>query len=267
MIRRLLLTAVALTLLLAACGGSGVVVDSTVLRSTSTTSGTIPPTTVTVTTTSTTTTSTTTTMAPTTTSTLAGIDVMIGPWEGDIVGVVGVQHDDVLNLRAGPGRGGPVTGTVEPMYEELVARGQTRLLPDGSLWINVDYEGEIGWVHLSYVAWIGAVDDATALVVAALGEYPTTNSMEEMGLMVAGVFAAADPASRIVMTVAPTMDGSGEMDDLGEVTYDVIGLGDDATLGYRLHVFGQVVSDGLSFHSVERTALCVRGATPDGLCI
>lgn len=33
MIRRLLLTAVALTLLLAACGGNGVVVDSTVLRS------------------------------------------------------------------------------------------------------------------------------------------------------------------------------------------------------------------------------------------
>lgn len=215
----------------------------------------------TVTTTSTTTTSTTTTMAPTTTSALAGIDLKIGPWEGDTVGVVGAQHDDMLNLRAGPGRDAPVIGIVEPMFEELVAKGQTRLHPDGSLWINVDSEGEIGWVHLSHVAWIGAVDDATALVPAALGEYPTTNSMEEMGLMVAGVFAAADPASRIVMTVPPTMG------DFGEVTYDVIGLGDDATLGYRLHVFGQVVSDGLSFHSVERTALCVRGATPDGLCI
>lgn len=63
------------------------------------------------------------------------------------------------------------------------------------------------------------------------------------------------------MSVAPTMG------DLGEVTYDVIGLGDDATLGYRLHVFGQAVSDGISLHSVERTALCTRGVTTDGLCV
>jgi len=39
----------------------------------------------------------------TTTTTLAGEVIDFGPRAGAILGVVGVRHDDVLNLRAGPG--------------------------------------------------------------------------------------------------------------------------------------------------------------------
>jgi hypothetical protein len=55
--------------------------------------------------------------------------------------------------------------------------------------------------------------------------------------------------------------------DLGEVTYDVIGLGDDAVRGLRLHVFGQPIDEGFSLKTVEMTALCGRGADDDGGCI
>ena len=70
----------------------------------------------------------------------------------------------------------------------------------------------------------------------------------------------ADPPSDIVIVVAPTVG------DLGTVTYDVVGLGDDSVRGLRLLVFGEPVSDGFSLKSVERTLLCGRGLF-EGLCV
>jgi hypothetical protein len=72
-----------------------------------------------------------------------------------------------------------------------------------------------------------------------------------------------DPPSRIVMSVAPTVG------DLGEVTYDVVGLGDDALGGVRLHVFGDPAEGGEGFvlSNVERTFICSRGVTDDGFCV
>jgi hypothetical protein len=264
MARGLLLKAAALALVVAACA-AGTVTGDTDAPSPSTSDAVVSATATTTTaglsSTTLPTTTTTTTLPATTTSTLAGTEVQIGPANGDVLGVVGVRHDDALNLRSGPGIDARIIDTIAPTLEHLVATGNTRLLPNGSLWINVDHNGTVGWVHLAFVAYPGSTDDATALVVAALGEIPTASSMEELGLVVAGVFASTDPPSRIVMTVIPTPG------DFGEVTYDVIGLGDDATLGYRLHVFGQVVDDVLGLHSVERTELCARGVTEDGLCV
>ena len=65
------------------------------------------------------------------------------------------------------------------------------------------------------------------------------------------------------MVVAPAVG------DLGEVTYDVIGLGDDSIGGWRLHVFGTPSASGEGFllKTLEATTLCTRGVTTDGLCI
>ena len=64
-----------------------------------------------------------------------------------------------------------------------------------------------------------------------------------------------------MVTVAPSVG------DLGEVTYDVIGLGDDSVRGYRLHVFGEGLGAGGGFYlkSVEARVLCARGVTAGGL--
>jgi hypothetical protein len=88
--------------------------------------------------------------------------------------------------------------------------------------------------------------------------------MLELGRIVADAMASTDPESRIRMSVAPTVD------DLGEVTFDVIGLGDDSVLGVRLDVFGapRDGGDGFSLKSVESTVVCdpARGAGIDGVC-
>lgn len=86
--------------------------------------------------------------------------------------------------------------------------------------------------------------------------------MNALGEMVAENLASDDPPSRITRTVAATVG------DLGEVTYDVVGIGDDATAGFRLHVFA-VESDGgegFSLRTIERTVFCSRGLSGE-ICV
>ncbi|MDX1468963.1 MAG: SH3 domain-containing protein [Acidimicrobiia bacterium] len=243
--RRVVLAAV-VGLLVAACAPSS---------SVTTTLPPVGPTTTVVTTTSQ---QTTTTAAPTTT-TIPGEPIDIGPREGDILMVVGVAHDDLLNLRALPGPDQEILGRIPPTYEDLKALGETRSLPN-ALWVKVSYQGMTGWVHMSFVGYMGPTDDLTHQVVADLGGYPTATDMTALGAIVANTFASEEPASLVVIVVEESVG------DLGEVTYDVVGIGDDAVLGFRIHVFGEPGTGGLSLVSAEVTTVCGRGISPDGLC-
>lgn len=262
---------VMLTVALAAtaCGGgddgaAGTTVPPGSTTSAPTTSTTSRPTTTgpatPTTTTSTTVAPTTTTTAPTTT-TLAGEPIDLGPREGDVLGVVGVRYDDVLNVRSGPGVAYPIVTTLGATADDVVARGNTRQIP-GAFWIEVEAAGAVGWVNLRYVAYLGDTGDETARIIAALGETPEAETMLDLGMVVAEAVASTDPPSTLVVSVAPSVG------DLGEVTYDVIGLGDDALFGVRLHVFGQPSASGEGFvlTTVEQTLLCGRGLS-DGICV
>jgi len=177
------------------------------------------------------------------------------PPAGAVLGVVGVAHDDVLNVREFPGLTA-IVARLAPTAEDVVSAGEGRLLTD-SVWWKITASGTTGWVNARYVAYLGTVVDLTAAVVRDHGSYPTGPTMEALGRTVAETVASDDPLSTIVMSVAPS---SG---DLGEVTYDVIGLGDDAQAGWRLHVFGTPDGGSFELKSVEATALCDRGITGD----
>ena len=91
--------------------------------------------------------------------------------------------------------------------------------------------------------------------------------MLELGAIVADIGAnvLGDPTtSTVLMTVAPSLG-----DDLAQVTFDVLGLGDDSVWGVRLHILGAPSESGQEFalESVEATDLCLRGGSPDGPCI
>lgn len=176
--------------------------------------------------------------------------------------MVGVAHDDILNFRAGPGTDSEVIDRLAPTETGLIATGRARALPE-SIWFEVEVDGVTGWVSSAYVGYLGLTDDATAEVIAALGETPGAETMLDLGLVVAEAMAPAEPPPRIVMSIIPTVG------DLGEVTYDVVGLGDDALRGMRLHVFGDPAEGGEGFvlSNVERTLICGRGVTDDGLCV
>ncbi|MDX1448800.1 MAG: SH3 domain-containing protein [Acidimicrobiia bacterium] len=239
----------ALMLVLAACGGVEDSGATTTTDPTSTTTG--------ATTTSTTESSTTTT-APDTTTSLPGEPIEFGPREGDMVAVIGVAHDDVLNLRAGPGTEYEIVAEIPNTYDGLTALGNTRDV--GDFWIEVDFEGTTGWVHFSFIGFLGVTDDMTTSVMEELGDGPVAETLADIGLAVAETFATDEPQSEIVLVVAPSVG------DLGEVTYDVISIGDDAVRGYRVHVFVQPADETFEIKSVEVTTLCGRGVTEDGLC-
>lgn len=248
----------ALAMLIAACGTDAGTPTTTTVPDTTTT--TAPSTTTTVETTTTTVETTTTTTPTDTTTTLAGEPIVFGPADGDIVMVVGVKYDDVLNLRAAPGADQPISDEIPPTYANLVAQGNTRDLSPG-FWIEVDYEGTVGWVNFAYTAFEGDVTDETSTVIDELGERPVEPTMTDLGELVADVFDSEEEGQSDTVQVTEVVEG-----DLVEVTYDVIGLGDDAVLGYRLHVFAEESGDGFTLRSVEATLLCARGVS-GGACV
>jgi hypothetical protein len=259
---------VVLVLFTAACGGDAGTTTSTSEAASSTTEVASPTTTPQATsttqapTTPTTTQSSTTTTAPaSTTTTLAGQPIDFGPAAGDVLMVIGVRYDDVLNLRSAPGAGQPILDGIPPTFTDLTALGHTRQLPS-SFWIEVDYEGTVGWVHRGFVGYEGDVTDGTAVIGAELGETPVEPTMTALGELVAEVHAPDEESGTSIVQVTQV-----SMGDLAEVTYDVVGLADDAVRGVRLHIFAEEVSGGFALKSVEVTAICDRGVDTDGACV
>jgi hypothetical protein len=205
----------------------------------------------------------TTTEPPNATGTtvLPGEPFDIGPTEGDVVAVVGVQYDDVLWLRDGPGVGyEPLLG-LDPLADDVVATGRHRLL-ESSIWNEVTVDGVTGWVNSSYLGYLGAVEDLTSIVQPRLS-LVFGETMVELAIAVGETFAGEESGFRYEISVAPAIG------DLGEITVDVLGLADDAQRGWRLHIFGQPAEggEGFSLKSVEGTAICGRGVTTNGLCV
>ncbi len=178
---------------------------------------------------------------------------------GDALGVVGVAHDDVLNIRVGPGADQDIATSVDPVADDLVSTGRARALT-GSIWYEISVGDTTGWANSRFLAFIGGTDDATAGYLAGR-DRPSAETMTDLGRIVAEDFASTDPASTIVQSVGPTVG------DLGEVTFDVIGIGDDAQIGYRIHVFAVEDDSGEAWvlRTIERTSMCTRGVTGE-LC-
>lgn len=242
--------------LVAACGGD----DDTTTADTSTTSTTVDEGTTSSSTSSSSSTSTTTTRAP---GDLPGERIEIFPYEDAQLSVVGVAADDVLNVRSGPGVDFDVIAELEPLATGVVATGHNRSLDGEGFWSEIAAAGETGWANVAFLSHLGQVDDITTEIAPTPADRPTADTMVQLGRQVADGRASEEPESDVVVVDGPTVG------DLGEITVDVIGLGDDAVGGERLHVFGQPDPGGESFtlRTVERTILCTRGVSAEGLCV
>ena len=187
------------------------------------------------------------------------------PVDGEIVAVVGVAYDDILEMHAQPGEATPLVGELPNLADDVIGTGQGRQLPS-SIWWLVEWNGIEGWVGSAFMARIGATIDFTNdFITMNGGSGLGAETMLDLGLAVADVVASDEPPSRIAVVVAPDAGG-----DLGEVTVDVVGLGDDALTGYRLHIFGEpaeIADEGFQLRSIEATLLCTRGVSEDGLCL
>jgi hypothetical protein len=198
---------------------------------------------------------------------LPGTAFEIAPTADEPIAVIGVRFDDVLNVRRVPGEDAEIVATLDPLADDALATGRARQLTESIWWEVTTTDGIVGWVGSAFTAKIGPTYDATAAVIDELGYRPEEATMSDLGLLV-GETIDRDPdfTSPPVMVVEADETG-----DLGEVTFDIVGLGDDAVRGIRLHVFGEPLpsGDGFGLRTVEQTDLCdpTRGPTgPDGLC-
>ena len=236
------------------------------------TSTTVPSTTATTATSTTivsvttTTTAPTTTQPPQTTTTLPGAPYTgPGPQIGDLVAVVGVAYDDVLNVRQGPGVRFSIVGMLKPTTLDASVTSQGWLLPS-SVWYEIEDGSIMGWVSSAYIGQLGATDDATLEVFGILGEPLADDDLAALGATIAFAFLGEEGGGWIAL-VEPSEGGSPTA--VSSITYDVIGLGDDAIKGYRLviHATQDVENGPFTLHSVERTSICWRGVDADGLCV
>ncbi len=266
--QRLTAALVVVVLLLAACGAADDAPESTttVAAAPSTTQAattTSPEDPTTTTTSSSTTTSTTTSTSTTTTTTQApdpGSPIE-GPAAGDVLGVVGVAASDVLNVRELPGVEAGIIDTLAPTEMNIVAVGNSRIVAQ-SIWHEIELDANTGWANARFLAYIGETTDITFAIAEFFdGELPTAATMEELAEDIAETQASDDPASTIVIVDGPSAG------DLHEVTVDVIGLGDDSVGGLRLHIFAEETAAGFTLDAAERTLLCSRGVTTEGVCV
>ena len=177
-----------------------------------------------------------------------------------VLSVVGIGHDSTLNVREEPG--GEIVTRLDADATGIVPTGTTQVLTD-VLWYEVHAAGVIGWVSGDYVTPLGGTVDATAEVVARLGQTPSAENLAALGRAVAAVVAAEEPESRVRISGEPTVG------ELSEVTMDVVGQPDDSVRGFRLRIFATRDSDGtFVLRNVESTVMCYieRGVSAGGLC-
>jgi len=195
------------------------------------------------------TTATTEAPRPTPPESMPGDVIGFGPGAGDQIAVIGVEFDDVLNVRIAPGIDFDVVATLEPAADDVIAMGENRLL-ESSFWVEIETADGPGWVNEAYVGFLGVSQTLPSDLTAE------DANAEELGLLVAQTYASEEPPSRITLQAS---DGD-------VVTYDVLGLGDDAVKGFRLVVETSVSGGDRVVVSVEEISLCGRGVDAELRC-
>ena len=192
--------------------------------------------------------------SPATTAPLPGAPSEFGPSAGAGLAVVGVAYNSTLNVRDLPNGeviarlSNLMDGVRDPVLlvraadsDEIVARldllqgvvatGNTRKLTT-TVWHEFQYGEAVGWSSSAFLAPLGAQRDATAEVVEALGGIPTADTLEDLGLQIAGVFSSSgEVQSRTTISSRPSV-----FEAVGDITVDVVGLPDDAVRGYRINI-------------------------------
>ena len=205
----------------------------------------------------------TSTTQPTGGAALPGERQEIYPYEGSKLAVAGVAFDDTLKVRSGPGTEFGVVFELPPTATNATATGHNRSRQEAGFWSEITVDGRTGWANTAFLLQPGEVNDITAALFPTPSDRPKAPTMLELGRAVGRIRAGEDPEADIVVVEAPTTG------DVGEITVDIVGVGDDSVGGERLKIFGEPGSRGASFtvRSVEATTFCRRGVVEGGLCV
>lgn len=200
---------------------------------------------------------------------LPGVEHEAFSEEGDELGVAGLDPDDApRDVYAAPAPGGDadVVGELEPTDAVIITGRQRSDVddPDFGIWTEVELADGYGWVE-GGLAYFAGTEDITEDYI---GEVPAAPDAQAVVEEVAERYSkpwredgATPDAGQIAVITTP--------EDFGEEFYrvDVTGMPDDAGVGARLFVTVEEASDGYELTHLERTQLCQRGVSDDGLCL
>lgn len=167
-----------------------------------------------------------------------------------------------VNAHRQPGPVSPIVGHLHA-GDDKVATGRARAVAD-ELWIEVELnarKGTTGWVDRRFVGVRGATDDIAAEVPAGA---QATSGVDALDLGVRVMRGLGYNPEGVGTTLLQDRVVGGR----AVAAFDVR-LADDAILGQRLRVVGAPIeaSEGrFELERVERTRVCARGATDEGLC-
>lgn len=152
---------------------------------------------------------------------------------------------------------------LDPLSRSVVATGHNRSVDDWGIWARVQAEGVTGWANVTFLGYLGRTADADE----DFSEVGPADSVEDLALAVGTRAAELNGAAEIDNARIAISDISGPVDS-PDVTVDVTGVPDDAQKGERLLMrAGTNASGAIQVEFVERTIICTRGVSEDGLCL
>lgn len=207
-----------------------------------------------------------TTAAPASSSTTTvvasvGSPYSIGPAQGELMDVVGVAWDDVLNFRSAADPSASIVDTVPPFATSpaVASEGDGWLLAN-SAWWHVSVGGQEAWANATFLGQLGS----TSNIFSDLTNTMPSLSAPDLDTLAFNIGSARSggPVPLVVLSTEPiAIDAQG-----GEVTIDVIGLGDDSVKGERISIGFRFLFDDINAASPQVVEIELISATAQAIC-
>lgn len=210
------------------------------------------------------------------------VDAEDAPAESDITGCtapalqahfVDVEIDDPdggLNLREAAGASSELLATVV-RGSELIPTGECEIVGSTDWWQVTNSDGSlIGWVSSLFLSETIVLNPGLGRLMPDVDNVGiTAETIEGLAAQLAIIYGFnAD------LTITQIGDLEGIDASSGSATYDLTGLQDDSSNGYRVQILFFIERDptgdevlGFSASRIDRQPLCSRGVADDGLCV
>lgn len=191
--------------------------------------------------------------------------------QGHFVDVELDDPDGGLNLRESPGAAQPIITTIE-RGSQLIPTGECDVAGSTDWWQVTNNDGSvIGWVSSRFLS-------DTAILSPGLGR--SVPDLDNVGILAETIDGLAAQLAIIYgfgedVDITQVGDLDGHDATSGIATYDLTGLRDDSSNGYRVEILFFIERDeandgaviGFSATSITQQSLCSRGVTDDGSCV
>lgn len=194
--------------------------------------------------------------------------------EGVEVGVAGLDpEEEPVTVHPEPDHDAEVLYELGPLDAATLAGREVNILDDvghdspPTRWAEIELGEGYGWVTLEHLYFFGETEDITE----DFDDVPPAEDPQEIaeGVGERAADTGEDIAGPDGEPAGPDWTLVSTPEETGEEFYRVDSLGTmgDSNAGGRFFITVEAQGDGYQLQQVERTHICYRGVTDDGLCV